>query len=147
MCAETGNTALHELPMGFTQLYPALLDAGADIGARNFAGRTPLHCAAAAGNFQLARLLLRDGASATAAAHGGETPMHAAAAADARAAPQLIQCIAQHGGDPDVVNDAGVTPMEIACGVPHGQAAAVCSCPCTTPKAANMCELAVNNPK
>lgn len=123
--AETGNTVLHELPMGYTALYAALRDAGADANARNFAGRTPLHCAAAAGDFQLARLLLRDGASATAAAHGGETPMHAAATADAQSAPAVVQCLAQHGGEPDVPNDAGVTALDVARSVAHGQATVV----------------------
>lgn len=123
--AETGDTTLHELPVGFTALYAALRDAGADTSARNFAGRTPLHCAAAAGDFQLARLLLRDGASATAATHGGETPMHAAAAADVQTAPAIVQCLAQHGGEPDAPNDAGETPLDIATSVAHGQATVV----------------------
>ena len=117
---------LHELPLGFTPLYAALRDAGADTAARNFAGRTPLHCAAAAGDFQLVRLLLRDGASAIATAHGGETPMHAAAAADAQSAPQLVHCIAAAGGDPDAPDDIGVTPLDVARSMPHGQATVVC---------------------
>lgn len=115
--ADTGNTVMHELPTGSSQwaLYVALRDAGADITARNFSGRTPLHCAAAAGDVALARLLLQDGASASAPAAGGETPMHAAAAAeDVQAAPEVVRWLAEHGGIPDAADDCGVTPMDIA---------------------------------
>lgn len=72
--AETGNTALHDLPRGFASLYPAIRDAGADTTAVNYAGFTPMHCAAARADAPLARLLLRDGADAANGARAGESP-------------------------------------------------------------------------
>lgn len=81
--AETGNTALHDLPRGFASLYPAIRDAGADTAAVNFAGFTPMHCAAARADAPLARLLLRDGADAASGARAGDSPARAAVPATA----------------------------------------------------------------
>jgi ankyrin repeat protein len=43
-----------------------LLEEGADVGARDHAGYTPLHAAAELGRAQIVRILLRAGADVTA---------------------------------------------------------------------------------
>uniref|UniRef100_A0A7S1B8M9 Histone deacetylase domain-containing protein n=2 Tax=Corethron hystrix TaxID=216773 RepID=A0A7S1B8M9_9STRA len=50
-----------------------LIDAGAHVDCANFYGRTPLHLAAASGNWSVARLLLSSGASPNLTDKKGET--------------------------------------------------------------------------
>lgn len=133
MLAETGNTVMHELPVGECQwaLYAVLRDGGADMTARNHKGHTPLLCAAAAGDLRLVRLMLLDGASASDTGIDGETPMHAAAATDdSHVSPALIQCLAEHGGQADVEDAKGMTPVDIARSRgPEGRPIEVCKPP------------------
>jgi len=68
-----------------------LLDAGADPGAAQAGGWTPLHQAAAAGNRELVELLLARGASVAAASDDGKTPQDMAAE---RGHPELAQLLA-----------------------------------------------------
>jgi ankyrin repeat protein len=115
--AETGNTVMHELPVGESHrtLYAALRAAGAGLAERNHAGETPLHRAAGAGDLHLVQLMLLDGADASSKNHSGGTPMHAAAAVeDATVAPALVQVLAQHGGRADAPDEEGVIPLDIA---------------------------------
>eukprot|EP00892_Ulva_mutabilis_P002725 jgi/Ulvmu1/12453/UM009_0105.1 len=91
---ETGNNALHDLPRGFTSLYPAIRDAGADIAALNRSGFSPMHCAAARADVPLARLLLRDGADAGGGDGGG--PMRAAASPRHASTPSVAAAAAGH---------------------------------------------------
>ena len=56
----------------------ALLDLGANVGARNHKGQTALHCAARAGFDGVVALLLDRGADADATDDKGETPVQAA---------------------------------------------------------------------
>ncbi len=52
-----------------------MLDDGADINARDYNGRTPLHVAAAAGQAHTVQLLLQHGASPLVADRSGRTPI------------------------------------------------------------------------
>jgi len=52
-----------------------LLDAGADVNARDGDGWTPLHWAILASNYDTARFLLEHGAEANARSEGGESPL------------------------------------------------------------------------
>ena len=75
------NTPLHfAAQCGHTGLVQLLLENGASIEA-SLAGRTPLHCAAAAwcGNTGMADLLLRKGASIEARSQSNRTPLDMAA--------------------------------------------------------------------
>ena len=53
----------------------ALLDAGADAGLRDAAGRTPLHAAAEAGSAPLVVALLARGAAVDAPDGSGDSPL------------------------------------------------------------------------
>jgi ankyrin repeat protein len=73
----------------------ALLDYGADVGARGPDGRTALHYAAAAGFVRVIALLLQHGADPSAADGNGETPLSLARAAGKTAALELLRTAAQ----------------------------------------------------
>jgi len=69
------NTALHAALAGRrTAVAKILLDAGADVNARQHGGWTPLHSAAANGDRAAVELLLARGANAGSANDAGVTP-------------------------------------------------------------------------
>lgn len=98
-----------------------LFDAGADVGAATHAGWTPLHCAAAVGNLEVARLLLERGAGIS--SPGGErawSPLHIAAG-DGHGG--LMSLLLQHGAEVDATDVCGATPLLCAaewCTFDHG---------------------------
>ena len=67
--------ALH----GYTETVRLLLDAGADLEARNVYGFTPLLYAAGNGHTEAVRLLLDAGAAVDARDEGGRTPLRLSA--------------------------------------------------------------------
>ena len=85
--AESGNHALHDLPRGFTSLYPVIRDSGADVTAINHAGFTPMHCAAARADVPLARLLLRDSSDAAGGAAAVDSLARASSTSQAPGTP------------------------------------------------------------
>ena len=73
--AESGDTPLHFAVMfGQTGVAVALLDAGADVQARNYDDATPLHMAAFFCRKDLVEILLQRGADPTATDRHGDTP-------------------------------------------------------------------------
>ncbi|CBN77591.1 expressed unknown protein [Ectocarpus siliculosus] len=79
--ATLGCTPLHWAAMlNRVDFMLLLLDHGADVDSRDFAGRTPLFCCAAFGGVEAAALLLERNADENAKDSRGLTPLHAAAA-------------------------------------------------------------------
>ena len=71
---QMANTALHAALAGRrAEVVPILLDAGADVNARQHGGWTALHAAAANGDRALVELLLSRGADAAEANDAGVT--------------------------------------------------------------------------
>ena len=96
----------------------AALAAGADPGARNEHGVTPLHFAAAKKNANLSVILalLRAGADPGARLDNGvgwpgglSTPLHGAAIFNAN--PSVITALIEGGANPDARNEDGDTPL------------------------------------
>ena len=71
-----GETPLHYAAMeGYTDSVNVLLEAGADVNAREgFIGNTPLHNAASCGHEEISKTLIRAGADVNAKNKYGETP-------------------------------------------------------------------------
>ena len=79
MDAKYGSTALHTASFnGHLEVAMVLLDAGANVDARNKNELTPLHYAASNGHVALARLFLERGADAYARSREGRTPLEKA---------------------------------------------------------------------
>jgi hypothetical protein len=88
-----------------------LLKKGADVNARNWAGVTPLHIAAANGYLEVVKLLLEHGADANAREEDGLSPLHIAAA---NGYLEVVKLLLEHGADPAIRNNRGWTPLDVA---------------------------------
>ncbi|CAH2071718.1 unnamed protein product, partial [Iphiclides podalirius] len=110
-----GETHLHRAArLGFTDCVAYCLEKmESDPSAKDNAGFTPLHVAAAKGHVRIARLLLQYGANVSAAAQGGIRPLHEASE---NCHVEVIRLLLSYGADPLLVTYAGQTPQELADG-------------------------------
>ncbi|KAL4711730.1 hypothetical protein ACJJTC_003497 [Scirpophaga incertulas] len=108
-----GETHLHRAArLGYTDCVAYCLEKmEADPSAKDNAGFTPLHVAAAKGHVRIARLLLQYGANVSAAAQGGIRPLHEASE---NCHVEIIRLLLAYGADPLLVTYAGQTPEELA---------------------------------
>ena len=88
-----------------------LLEAGADLEARNESGHTPLDWAALAGNAGAVMVLLEVGANLEARNESGHTPLHIAALAGNAGA---VMALLEVGANLEARNEYGGTPLYIA---------------------------------
>ncbi|KAG4914023.1 hypothetical protein JHK86_054456 [Glycine max] len=87
-----------------------LLEHGANPHAETDDGITPLLSAVAAGSLACLELLIQAGAKANISA-GGATPLHIAAD---NGSLELLNCLLKVGADPDVSDEDGVKPIQVA---------------------------------
>ena len=100
----------------------ALLDAGADVNARDTLGQTPLHKAVRQEDDSavfMVTLLIEGGADANARANDGQTPLHLAASLDL---VPVMSALIQAGAEVDARTNDGLTPLHLA--LRRGQRAA-----------------------
>ena len=91
----------------------AALAAGADPGARDKRGRTPLHRAAARNdNPSVIMALIEGGANPGARDKRGRTPLHGAARSNSN--PSVIMALIEGGADPGARDKYGKTPLHRA---------------------------------
>jgi cytohesin len=119
-----GNTALHRAVMD-SQTYghkiAALIAAGADVNATNFAGRTPLHLAVEkiwswpynGGMDSGVMALLKAGANVNAQDNEGNTPLHILAGADTSFRKEATQALLEAGANPNARDKHGRTPAHL----------------------------------
>ncbi|KAM8837832.1 ankyrin repeat domain-containing protein 61-like [Spinachia spinachia] len=106
---------------------PILASFGADVNAVESSGMTALHMAAAILHKDIMASLIKGGADVNMAVkHSGNSPLHLAAVAIPTKTTKTLEddvgCISElleHGAQVDVVNDAGLTPLQGACRMGH----------------------------
>jgi len=109
---------------GHLETATLLMTSGADVNqaARNEMKVMPLHAAAAAKQFDAARMLIKRGANVNAAHQAGYTPLHAVAATGQLEFAELLLI---SGADVNAKTDAGKTPLTMALEAGQGEMAAL----------------------
>ncbi len=121
--APDGYTALGLASFfGHLEIVNLLLGRGAEVNApsRNEMGVMALHSAAAAQHLAIAEVLIENGAEVNRPSAGGSTALHRAAQNGQLA---MVRLLLEHGARPDVADDEGVTPRQLARKENHTQVA------------------------
>ena len=111
------GTALHAVcllgPGDLPEQIALLIGAGADVDARDAAGRTPLAWACARGPASAVRALLSANANPNAQSRAGTAPLHGT-----RGDLEITALLLDAGADPNLADAQGETPLHAA--VSHG---------------------------
>jgi ankyrin repeat protein len=109
-----GRTRLHYAALeGDVGKVEALLSEGLNPGAPDDDGSTPLHAAVQSGSLPACAALLKAGAAVDARDANGNTPL-STAVFESRGKGDLIKLLREHGADPTLKNNYGVSPVSLA---------------------------------
>ena len=90
-----------------------LIESGYDLKQSDSLGWTPLHFAAQNLNVELGRLLIKNGAEVDAQDNNGNSPLWRATY-NTRTNGDFIKLMLENYANPDLKNDHGVSPIELA---------------------------------
>ncbi len=96
---------------GLEDIVGLLLDHGADVGARNQNGTTPLFGAVQIGNVPITKALLERGSKVNARDEEGWTPLMTAAA---KGHPEVAKMLLERDADPTIKGNHGESALECA---------------------------------
>jgi len=96
------------------------LKKGADVNAKDYLGRTPLHHAARWGHKKVAELLISEGADVDAMDDDGWTPLHYAAVFGRK---EIAELLIDNGADVNAKRSDGSTSLDSAIGRKHSEVA------------------------
>ena len=89
----------------------ALIDAGADVNAKDKLGEAPLHIAAVRGYNEITSLLIAEGADVNTRNQHGLTPLHAAAWSGHK---ETVALLIAKGANINAKDEDGVTPLHVS---------------------------------
>lgn len=95
--------------LGEANIVQCLLEAGADVNICREDTWSPLH--AAANNFKIAKALTDCGADVNYQTSDGWSPLHLSTS---WGYPNIVKLLLNRGADPNLVNDAGMTALQVA---------------------------------
>ena len=102
------STELHwAASNGHTDIVRSLIENGAEVGATDVLGRTPLHVAV--DHPRVVEILLEEGAAVNATDSLSNTPLHRALET-----PETVDLLIEAGANVEARNTAGSTPLEMA---------------------------------
>ena len=105
---DNSDSPLHlAIHAGHGELARLLMEAGADVQARNHAGNPPVQVAAFAGLPEVIKLLVEAGSPVNLQDQVGDTPLHDAAL---QGQVEAAQALIAAGADVHATNNAGKTP-------------------------------------
>ena len=96
------------------------LKKGADVNAKDYLGRTPLHHAARWGHKKVAELLISEAADVDAMDDDGWTPLHYAAVFGRK---EIAELLIDNGADVNAKRSDGSTSLDSAIGRKHSEVA------------------------
>lgn len=109
-----GSTALMRASLHcYSNLASILIRAGAEVNAHDHLGKTALHYSVQASCDEIARELIKSGAEINSQDNHGNSPL-SDAVFYSKGKGSLIRLLRQHGGDDDLPNKHGVTPLGLA---------------------------------
>ncbi|XP_049788061.1 26S proteasome non-ATPase regulatory subunit 10-like isoform X1 [Schistocerca cancellata] len=108
---EKGTRLIYAAEEGAVEDLQALLEAGANVGARDEIGETALHWAAQWGHTDSVKCLLEAGAEVDARSDGQSTPLHLAAE---RGRTAVVGLLLASSADPNARTPYGRTPLHSA---------------------------------
>lgn len=88
-----------------------LIEAGADINAKDFDGNQPIHFAAKRDSDELVKLLLKAGADVNSENNSGKTPLHIAAIENSKSSAIVL---INNGANVDSLDEYDRTPLDLA---------------------------------
>ncbi|OQS03944.1 hypothetical protein THRCLA_03771 [Thraustotheca clavata] len=116
---EDGMTLLHAAAgeEEASEILEILLNRGAQVDTKNNDGKTPLHTAAACGNFLGVKLLLKRGAFVNQPDNNGDTPMHDVASKcdNIDNALMIFDLLVMASADLNIKNKDGQDVLEVCC--------------------------------
>ena len=126
LATKGGNTALHTRSGRTTPAVAQLLiDKGVDVSRRNSEGKTPVFFTR---EEEVLKILLANGADINARDDEGRTALFDAISSK-KYAPEWWRVLLHHGCDPNICDDKGVNPIELAVTENHREVAHEMSAP------------------
>lgn len=110
----TRATLLHSASWrGFLKCVKFLINAGADVNAKDWYGLTPLHYVCSESSLACAMVLVEANANVNAPTNSGRTPLHYACKTSHRDGADIVQLLLAAGADATIKDKYGRLPIAV----------------------------------